>query len=118
MHIVIQRQVRPSLNQVTKRVETLQTQYTDKVAAIPVVTQRQVPRPVRRDSCECARDHADHDVRGTTGPSVSDCAEDRESPAGAARERMHEQIVDVPLLNERISERMHAQIADVPVIQK
>ena len=33
----------------------------------------------------------------TTGPPVSDCAEDRESPAGAARERVHEQIVDVPV---------------------
>ena len=52
---------------------------------------------VRRDSCECARDHADHGVGGTTGRSVSDCAEDWESPAGAAQERMHAQIVDVPV---------------------
>ena len=77
---------------------------------------------VRRDSCGCARDHADHAVDGTTGPPVSDSAEDRESPAGAARERVHEQIVDVPVshvaLKERSSERMHAQIVDVPVPQK
>ena len=77
---------------------------------------------VRRDSCGCACDHANHAVHGTTGHSASDCAEDRESPAGAAHERMHVQIADVPVphaaLNERISEHMHEQIVDVPVPQK
>ena len=41
---MIQRHVpRPSLNQATKHVEISQTQYIDKVAAVPTVTQRQVP---------------------------------------------------------------------------
>ena len=95
---------------------------------------------VRRDSCGCACDLADQpgdqagrdpadSVRrqgcrhtcgdGMTGPSVSDSAEDRESPAGAARERMHVRIVDVPVLHvalqERTLKRVHEQIVDVPV---
>ena len=45
MPIVIQRQVRPSLNQVTKNAEILQTQYIDKVAMVFMVIQRQVLRP-------------------------------------------------------------------------
>ena len=46
---------------------------------------------VRRQGCR----HTCGD--GTTGPSVSDCAENLESPAGAARGRMHVQIDDVPV---------------------
>ena len=53
-----------------------------------------------------------------TGPSVSDCTEDGETPAGAARERVHEQIVDVPVLHVALKERMHAQIVDVPLPKK
>ena len=72
------------LNQVTKNAEVPQTLYVDKVC---------------RHTCD----------DGTTGPSVSDCAEDRESPAGTAHERTHVQIADVPVplaaLNKRMSER-------------
>ena len=81
------------INQVTKWVEIPRTLFIDKVVDV---------------------------LYGTTGPSVSDCAEDQESPTGAVHERMH--VADVPVphvaLNERISERVHEQVFDVPVPQK
>ena len=116
------------INQVTKHAEIPQRQYCDKViAAMPVVIQRQVPRTqtclktvespasaVHRQSCECANDHADHEVAGgyfqqgdqarrdsadsflrpgcwrascdtATGPSDTDGFENREIPDGTVR---------------------------------
>ena len=106
---------RPSINQVTKYAED------------PTVIRRQGCRhacgyattgPSGSDGADQRGDQA---CRGdaATGPSDSDCAEDRESPADAARDRMHVQIMDVPVLHtalqERTLERMHEQIVDVPV---
>ena len=122
-------------NQATKHVQILQTQHIDKVAAMPIVIQRQAPRiqtvlkNVKVPPAQFVGTVVNVPVTMQTMtlvapqvPSVSDCAEDRESPTGAARERMHEQIVDVPVpqvaIHERILERMHAQIVDVPVPQK
>ena len=52
----------PSINHVTKRVELLQTQHTDKVVDVPAVLQQDCGSPagaVRRQSCGGACDHAD-----------------------------------------------------------
>ena len=121
------------IDQVTKRVEILQTKYIDRVAAMLVVTQEQAAQAqtsakiVEVPPAKFAETAVDVPskitpllVRQVT--QLQDCAEDGESPAGAAHERTHVQIADVPVphaaLNERISERMHEQIVDVPVPQK
>ena len=122
------------IDQVTKGVEILQTKYIVRVAAM-LVMQQQAPQFQTQTSAKIAEvppakfagqlwmcPRRSRRVDGTTDHSASDCAEDRESPAGAAHERLYVQIADVPVphaaLNERISERMHEQIVDVPVPQK
>ena len=108
-------------------VDTVHRHYIDKVIAVPIMVQRLVPQlqtvpktgevpadAAHRQICaasdqpgdQACRDSADQVYQqgyrracahAATGPSVSDCGEGGGSPAGAAHERMHEQIVDVPV---------------------
>ena len=152
MPVVMQRQApRPSINQVTKYAEIPQL-YVDKVVDTPVVMQRQVPQvqtaPINEVTkhavvmqrqvpriqtswkivAQFVGTFVNVPVIMVIMPLVArkvpqiQTAEDPESPAGAARDRTHVQIVDVPVLHvalqERTLERMHEQIVDVPVPQK
>ena len=119
------------IDQVTKQV--LQTKYFDRFVAMFFVMQQQALsfrlkllrrwRKSRRRSSPRQLWICPRRSRGwwyDRSFSFRLC-EDRERLAGAAHERLHVQITDVPAhvaLNERISERMHEQIVDVPVPRK
>ena len=79
------------------------------------------PSAARRRSCGCARDHADHAVDATTGPSDSRCSEDCGNPDCAVHRQsrgstcVHADAALAHVAAKRISAR--TQIVSAPVPQ-